>query len=219
MADVTRWVIWGSSGHGKVVAEAIGLRGGLVELLVDNDPLATPCVPSVPLRTGEAGLREWLATDARPGRCAAIAIGGARGADRLQIAALLRGLGVALPAVVHPSSSVSGSARIGAGSHVLAGAVIAADATLGEATIVNHGAVVDHECTLGHGVHVAPGAVLCGCIRVEDHAMVGAGATVLPRLRIGRGAVVGAGAVVTRDVPDGAVVAGNPARALGKGKQ
>ncbi len=212
MADAARWIIWGSSGHGKVVAEAIGLRGGHVERLVDNDPGATPCLPGVPLSTGEAGLREWLTADPRTGRSGAIAIGGARGTDRLAIAALLRTLDIGLPAVVHPGASVSASARIGEGSQVLAGAVIAADAMLGDATIVNHGAVVDHECILGHGVHVAPGAVLCGCIRVEDGAMVGAGATVLPRLRIGRGAVVGAGAVVTRDVPDGAVVVGNPAR-------
>lgn len=212
MADASRWIIWGSSGHGKVVAEAIGLRGGLVERLVDNDPMATPCVQGVQLCTGETGLREWLAADPWTGRSGAIAIGGARGADRLAIAALLRALGIGLPAVIHPGASVSTSARIGAGSQVLAGSVVAADAVLGDATIVNHGAVVDHECILGHGVHVAPGAVLCGCIRVEDGAMVGAGATVLPRLRIGRGAVVGAGAVVTRDVPDGAVEVGNPAR-------
>jgi maltose O-acetyltransferase len=42
--------------------------------------------------------------------------------------------------------------------------------------------------------------------------MIGAGAVVLPRLAIGDDAVVGAGAVVTRDVPAGAVVWGNPAR-------
>lgn len=43
-------------------------------------------------------------------------------------------------------------------------------------------------------------------------AKIGANATVLPGVRIGAGALVGAGAVVTRDVPDGAVVIGNPAR-------
>jgi 2,3,4,5-tetrahydropyridine-2-carboxylate N-succinyltransferase/tetrahydrodipicolinate N-acetyltransferase len=47
---------------------------------------------------------------------------------------------------------------------------------------------------------------------VEDEVLIGAGAVVLPRLRIGRGAVVGAGAVVTRDVPAGAVMVGQPAR-------
>lgn len=216
MADAVRWIIWGSSGHGKVVAEAIGLRGGHVERLVDNDPAATPCLPGVPLCIGQSGLRKWLTADPWPRRLGAIAIGGARGTDRLEIATLLRELGIELPAVIHPGASVSTSARIGTGSQILAGAVVAAEAVLGDTTIINHGALVDHECILGHGVHVAPGAVLCGCIRVENFAMVGAGATVLPRLRIGCGAVVGAGAVVTRDVPDGAVVVGNPAHGHAK---
>jgi acetyltransferase-like isoleucine patch superfamily enzyme len=49
---------------------------------------------------------------------------------------------------------------------------------------------------------------------VEPRASVGSGATVLGGVRIGEGAMVGAGAVVTRDVPAGETVAGNPARAL-----
>ncbi len=48
---------------------------------------------------------------------------------------------------------------------------------------------------------------------VEDGVSIGSNATILP-VTIGSGAVIGAGAVVTRDVPPGAIVAGNPARFL-----
>ena len=49
---------------------------------------------------------------------------------------------------------------------------------------------------------------------VEDEAWIGAHVVVLAGVRIGRGAVIGAGSVVTRDVPDMAVVAGVPAKLL-----
>jgi len=49
-------------------------------------------------------------------------------------------------------------------------------------------------------------------IRIGDGAWLGGGAIVLPGVTVGRHAIVGAGAVVTRDVPDGATVVGNPAR-------
>jgi acetyltransferase-like isoleucine patch superfamily enzyme len=51
---------------------------------------------------------------------------------------------------------------------------------------------------------------------VKKDAKIGVNATILPRVIIGRGALVGSGAVVTRNVPERTVVAGNPARVLGK---
>lgn len=54
-----------------------------------------------------------------------------------------------------------------------------------------------------------------GGIVVDDDAWLGVGVTVLDGVRIGRGAVIGAGAVVTRDIPDGAIAAGVPARVVG----
>ena len=51
---------------------------------------------------------------------------------------------------------------------------------------------------------------------VREGASIGAGAVVLPGVTIGRWAIVGAGAVVTHDVPDHALVTGNPARVVGR---
>lgn len=50
---------------------------------------------------------------------------------------------------------------------------------------------------------------------VEDEVSIGAGAVILPGVTIHRSAIVGAGAVVTRDVPENAIVVGNPARITG----
>ena len=55
-----------------------------------------------------------------------------------------------------------------------------------------------------------------GYIEIGDDAWIGTGCIILPDVRIGKGAVVGAGSVVTKDVPDFAVVAGVPAKPLKK---
>jgi acetyltransferase-like isoleucine patch superfamily enzyme len=51
-------------------------------------------------------------------------------------------------------------------------------------------------------------------VRIEDGVWVGSGATILPGVTVGAGAVIGAASVVTKDVPPGSLVAGNPARVI-----
>ena len=54
-----------------------------------------------------------------------------------------------------------------------------------------------------------------GCIEIKDNVFIGLGAVIMPGVTIGPNAVVAAGSVVTKDVPDGAVVGGNPAKVIG----
>lgn len=54
-----------------------------------------------------------------------------------------------------------------------------------------------------------------GRVSIGDYSFVGAGAIILPGVSIGERCVIGAGSVVTRDVPDGSVAVGNPARVIG----
>ena len=54
-----------------------------------------------------------------------------------------------------------------------------------------------------------------GCIEVMDNVFIGGNSTILPDVRIGPNAIVAAGSVVTKDVPEGAIVAGVPAKVIG----
>jgi sugar O-acyltransferase (sialic acid O-acetyltransferase NeuD family) len=177
----------------------------------DNNTNVRPPFADVPLVGDWSAFASWRRKF--PGTIACIvAIGGARGEDRVKIQHRLSAEGLNPISLVHPTAFVAANASYSAGSQILAMSAVCTSTSLGEACIINTRASVDHECVLGNGVHIGPGATLCGEVHVDDFAFIGAGATVLPRVRIGRNAVVGAGAVVARDVAPGVCVAGVPAR-------
>lgn len=120
------------------------------------------------------------------------------------------------PSAIHPRATVAGTATLGVGVLVAAGALLNPLVTVETGAICNTGAIVEHECHIGAFAHVAPGAVLAGNVRVGSFTFVGANAVVKQGTVIGKNAIIGAGAVVLRDVPDGTTVVGNPARRLPK---
>lgn len=208
-------LLWGATGHAKVLRECLRHGGYEVAAVFDNNPDVTPPFADLPLFHGREGFARWRSSwrGELPGFLAAI--GGERGQDRLDIQAWLESEGLVAIRTIHPTAFVAADVRIGTGSQVLAQASVCVEVEIGRACIVNTAASVDHECRLQDGVHVAPGARLAGCVEVGRCATVGAGAVILPRVRIGEGAVVGAGAVVTGDVTPYDVIAGVPARSIG----
>ena len=128
-------------------------------------------------------------------------------------------------------------ARIGSGCVIGKNVYVDFEVTVGDNTKIQNNASLFHGVTLEDGVFIGPHACLTNdrvprainvdgslkgtddwtvsSIRVRRGSAIGAASVVLPGVTIGEWALVGAGSVVTRDVPDYGLVAGNPARRLG----
>jgi acetyltransferase EpsM len=206
-------IIWGASGHAKVVADAI--RSSREHELVGFIDDLHPEREGAQFFGGRIlGGREALLR-ARSRGVNNVVFGFGDCAARLRLAAWATTHGLQFPTIIHPAAVVSSSARIGGGTYIAAGAIVAADASLGEHVIVNTAASIDHDCVVADGAHICPGVRLAGGVHVGRTAWVGIGSVVRENLRIGEGAMLGAGSVVVSDIAAWCLAYGAPARIRG----
>lgn len=116
--------------------------------------------------------------------------------------------------LVHPRSSIAKSVILGVGTVVMANASVNSFAKIGKYVIVNTNASVDHDCKIADFVHISPQVGLAGNVEVGEGTHIGIGASVIQGIKIGKWATIGAGTAVIKDVPDFAVVVGNPGRII-----
>ena len=123
--------------------------------------------------------------------------------------------GFTFASVRHPTARIARECTMGEGTHLMAGALVQWRASVGANTVVNAAAIVEHDSVVGPHTFIAPGVILLGAVTVGESVFIGAGTVVLPGVSIGARVIVGAGTVIRTDVPDGWVIAGNPAKRIG----
>jgi len=145
-------------------------------------------------------------------------------------------------AILDNNTKIGAATKIWCFSHVLSGSTIGKNCNIGQNVMVGSGAIIGNGCKIQNNVSVYQGVTLednvfCGpsmvftnvinpraeirkmdqarATLVRQGATIGANATILCGITLGRYSFVGAGAVVTKDVPDHALMVGNPAEQKG----
>jgi sugar O-acyltransferase (sialic acid O-acetyltransferase NeuD family) len=204
-------IIYGASGHGKVVADLLYACGIELEGFVDDNPQLSQEETGLTI-LGDA---RWLAREtARRPLDVALGIGD-NFARRLVAERVVRSNAV-LITVVHPSATISPSATLSSGTVVMPHAVVNAGAVIGTGAIINTAAIVEHDCIVGNYAHLSPKATIGGHVRIDDLTWLGIGSSVIPNTKVGKGSIIGAGATVITDIDEWVVAVGTPARPLKK---
>ena len=114
----------------------------------------------------------------------ALAIGYNNLAGRWMAWQRARAVGYEAPILIHPRAYVADSAQVGAGSMVMAGAVVDVRANVGEATVLWPSVCVNHDTSIGANCFISPNATLCGFVHLGANSFVGAGAAIADRCEV-----------------------------------
>lgn len=198
-------ILYGASGHAKVIMDVLSSVNEPVEYLYDDDE-SIKQLEGIPVKGRYSSSFDL-------DKKIIISIG-----DNLIRKKLTDKIVHEFGTAIHRSALIARNSRINEGTVIFHGAIVQPGTHVGKHVIINTKASVDHDCNVGDYVHLAPGSTICGGVTIGTGSLIGAGAVVIPNISVGRWCTIGAGTVVIRDVPDFSVVVGIPGRIIRKSK-
>jgi len=196
-------ILYGAGGHAKVIISILKANGNNIQAIFDDDILRKTVfnIPVTGIYNPNLFVTEKLI----------IAVGNNVIRRRLSEKIIHK-----FGNTIHPAAVIEDSVIIEAGTCIMQNAVIQADSVLGKHVIINTSSSVDHDCHIGDFVHIAPGVVIGGNVTIGENTLIGIGSIVIPGLSIGKNCLISAGSVVTKNIADGMIVRGNPARIISR---
>ena len=194
-------ILYGASGHAKVISSIIEAMGRFLDIIFDDDEKI--------INLDKYRVLTGYDKKYNPNIPVIISIGNNK--IRKKISEKISHPSTIL---IHPSSIIDIKVKIEYGSVIFHNAIIQRDTVIGKHCIINTNASIDHDCIINDFVHISPSATLCGNVSIGDGSHIGAGATIIPNINIGKWCVIGAGSVITKDVPDYSLVVGVPGKII-----
>jgi len=114
--------------------------------------------------------------------------------------------------LISNNSIISKYSSIGIGTLVHEKVTIMPNVRIGDFVRLNRNTHVGNDVHISNYCTVAPETIIGGYSYIDEFAYLGMNSTIVPQKKIGKNSIIGAGAVVTKDIPEGVVAKGNPAR-------
>ena len=116
--------------------------------------------------------------------------------------------------LIDPNVPVSKSAKIKNGTIICDFCSISSDVIICENVLINRQAIIGHDIEIGPNSVISSTVNLGGNVKVGSSSYVGMGAHVKEGIKIGSDSILAMGAILIKDVPDGMIAVGNPARPI-----
>ncbi len=197
----TKIVLYGASGHGKVIAEIFNNQTDVALIFIDDSPKFEKLL-QIPVLN-----RNAIKLDSHSQLIVSV------GNNRVR-KNIVSSLQVSYAKAIHHSAVISSNSSLDEGTVVMAGVLVNPNVKVGKHCILNTGSIIEHDCSIADFVHISPGVALAGNVTIGEGTHVGIGSTIIQNVTIGKWATIGAGAVIIKDVPDYAVVVGNPGKII-----
>lgn len=210
--------VYGASGFGRevlpLVRMAVENSSGEFEIVFIDDNADSCEINSTRIISYQMFLAE-------PASSKSVTVAIANSQVRQNIFAKLAEDSIGLLDVKAPNVVVMDQVTLGNGAILSPFVTLTSNIRIGAGFQANIYSYVGHDCVIGDFVTFAPSVKCNGNIEIGDHAYIGTGAIIKQGrpdkpMKIGAGAIVGMGAVVTKNVPPGETVVGNPARPLSR---
>lgn len=202
-------IIIGAGTYGQVYAEYLKKEYNILGFVDDNIELKDKTINEYHV----LGDVNWLFNDCDRNINIFVPIGD--NIVRVSLLDRLESEGFKLPSYIHPTVNLHESVKIGKSVYILPACNFMPLSVIEDYVMVSMGVNVAHHTVLGMGSFYSQGNNVGASINIKEYAYSGIGVTIMTGVKeIGSKSLLGAGAIIIRDVPDYAVVVGNPGKII-----